>query len=76
MDISLRNGYFNVSAFLLQRAARSLVADFGLGLYLVLAPVDRTAAVAVCVIIFASSLYANMGAWQIICMATTVRARI
>jgi hypothetical protein len=76
MDISLRNWYFNVSALLLQSAARSLVAAFGLGLYLVLAPVDHGIAVAVCAIVFATSLYGNMGPWRITCMATTGLARI
>jgi hypothetical protein len=76
VDISIRNWYFNVSALLLQSAARSFVAAIALGLYLVLAPVDRTAAVAVCVIVFATSLYGNMGAWRIIQMASMVCARI
>ncbi|XP_066379051.1 protein ACCELERATED CELL DEATH 6-like [Miscanthus floridulus] len=76
MDISIRNWYFNVSAVLLQSAARSLVAAFGLALYVVLAPVDHKTAVAVCAIVFATSLYGNMGAPQITHVANTARTRI
>lgn len=74
MDISLRFRYLTVSAVLLQSAARSLVAAFGLGLYLV---VHHTAsAIAACAIVLASSLYGHMEVGRIIRMATTVRARI
>ncbi|XP_066374531.1 protein ACCELERATED CELL DEATH 6-like [Miscanthus floridulus] len=76
MDISIRNWYFNVSAFLLQSAARSLVAAFGLALYVVLAPVDHKTAVAVCAIVFATSLYGNTGAQQVNHVAYTARTRI
>ncbi|PUZ62544.1 hypothetical protein GQ55_4G367100 [Panicum hallii var. hallii] len=75
MDLSIRNYYFNLSALLLQSAGRSFVAAFGLCLYLVLAPVDRMVAAAVCVVIFASLLWGNMEAWKITCLAITVRAR-
>ncbi|CAD6338122.1 unnamed protein product [Miscanthus lutarioriparius] len=51
MAISIRNYYFNISAVLLQSAGRSFVAAFALALYPVLAPVDHTIAVTVCVII-------------------------
>jgi hypothetical protein len=63
MDISIRNWYFNFSAVLLQSAARSLVAAFGLALYLVLAPVDHKTAVAVGAIVFSTSLYG--GPWEL-----------
>ncbi|CAL5029022.1 unnamed protein product [Urochloa decumbens] len=76
MDISIRHRYLNISASLLQSATRSFVAAFALALYLVLAPLDRTTAVAICVIVFASSLWGNMGAWRKTCVANTVRARI
>ncbi|RLM54593.1 hypothetical protein C2845_PM10G01160 [Panicum miliaceum] len=75
MDLSIRNYYFNLSALLLQNAGRSFVAAFGLCLYLVLAPVDRMVAAAVCVVIFASLLLGNMESWKITCLAITVRAR-
>ncbi|CAD6338125.1 unnamed protein product [Miscanthus lutarioriparius] len=51
MAISIRCYYFNKSAVLLQSAGRSFVAAFALALYPVLAPVDHTIAVTVCVII-------------------------
>ncbi|CAD6338127.1 unnamed protein product [Miscanthus lutarioriparius] len=76
MAISIRNYYFNISAVLLQSAGRSFVAAFALALYPVLAPVDHTIAVTVCVIIFASLLWGNVEAWRITCGANTVRARI
>jgi hypothetical protein len=76
MDISIRNWYFNFSAVLLQSAARSLVAAFGLALYLVLAPVDHKTAVAVGAIVFSTSLYGTMGARQITHVANTARTRI
>ncbi|XP_025812173.1 ankyrin-2-like isoform X2 [Panicum hallii] len=75
MDLSIRTYYFNLSALLLQNAGRSFVAAFGLCLYLVLAPVDRMVAAAVCVVTFASLLLGNMEAWKITCLAITVRAR-
>ncbi|CAL5034052.1 unnamed protein product [Urochloa decumbens] len=76
MDISIRHRYLNISASLLQSSTRSFVAAFALALYLVLAPLDRTTAVAICVIIFSSSLWGNMGAWRKTSVANTVRARI
>ncbi|CAD6338123.1 unnamed protein product [Miscanthus lutarioriparius] len=76
MAISIRCYYFNKSAVLLQSAGRSFVAAFALALYPVLAPVDHTIAVTVCVIIFASLLWGNVEAWRVTCGANTVRARI
>jgi hypothetical protein len=51
------------------------VAAFGLGLYLVLAPVDRAVADAVCVITFASLLYGDREAWGYLNILNTLRAR-
>lgn len=76
MDISIRYRYFEISALLLRSSGRSLVVAFALGLYLVLAPVAHTTAIAVCVIIFVSSLYGNSEAWQILRVADTARARL
>ncbi|RLN11741.1 hypothetical protein C2845_PM09G00290 [Panicum miliaceum] len=75
MDISIRHDYIIFSAALLENAGRSFVPAFGLGFYLVLAPVDRMVAVAACVVISASLLWGNMDAWKITCLAITVRAR-
>ncbi|EER87702.2 hypothetical protein SORBI_3010G004800 [Sorghum bicolor] len=76
MDISIRFRYLRLSAILLQSAARSLVAAFGLGLYLLLVVHHTASAIAACAIVLASSLYGNMEFWGIIHMATTVLARI
>ncbi|CAD6338121.1 unnamed protein product [Miscanthus lutarioriparius] len=76
MAISIRRYYIDISSGLLQSAGRSFVAAFALALYPVLAPVDHTIAVTVCVIFFASFLWGNMEAWRVTCGANTVRARI
>ena len=76
MDISVRFWYFEVSAVLLRSCGRSLVVAFALGLYLVLAPITHATAIAVCAIIFVSSLYGNSEAWQILRVAGTARARL
>jgi hypothetical protein len=74
MDISIRRFYLTLSAGLLEIAGRTFLAAFGLGLYLVLAPVDRMIAVAVvCVIISASLLWGE--AWKITSLAITAHAR-
>ncbi|KAL6606407.1 hypothetical protein ACP70R_042060 [Stipagrostis hirtigluma subsp. patula] len=76
MDISIRLRYFEISALVLRSSGRNLVVAFALGLYMVLAPVAHTTAVAVCVIISISSLYGNSEAWQILGVANTARARL
>ncbi|KAL6606401.1 hypothetical protein ACP70R_042054 [Stipagrostis hirtigluma subsp. patula] len=76
MDISIRLLYFEISAVLLRSSGRSLVVAFALGLYLVLAPIDHTTAIAVCVIISISSLYGSSEAWKILAAAKTARARL
>ncbi|KAL6606444.1 hypothetical protein ACP70R_042097 [Stipagrostis hirtigluma subsp. patula] len=76
MDISIRLRYFEISAQLMRSSGRSLVVAFALGLYLVLAPVAHTTAIAVCVIISISSLYGNLEAWQCLAVANTARARL
>ncbi|KAL6606389.1 hypothetical protein ACP70R_042042 [Stipagrostis hirtigluma subsp. patula] len=76
MDISIRLRYFEISALLLRSSGRSLVVAFALGLYLVLAPVAHSTAIAVCVIISVSSLCGNFEAWQTLAVANTARARM
>jgi hypothetical protein len=76
IDISLRYWYFELSALLLRSSGRSFVVAFALGLYLVLAPVARATATAVCVIIFVASLYGNSEAWQMLRVADAARARL
>jgi hypothetical protein len=61
---------------LLHAAGRSFVVAFGLGLYLVLAPVDQVAAAAVCAIASASLLFGNREAWQYLGILNTLRLRL
>jgi hypothetical protein len=77
MDVSLRSRYLRISTVLLLSAATSLVTCFGLGLYLVLAPVHHTsAAVAYVIVIVTLSYYGIARALRTIRVAATVLARI
>ncbi|KAL6606458.1 hypothetical protein ACP70R_042111 [Stipagrostis hirtigluma subsp. patula] len=75
MDLSIRMWCINFSFLFLKNSVRSLVAAFALGLYLMLAPVAHTIAIAVCVITFTAWIYGNVEAWQILCAAYTACAR-
>ncbi|KAL6606379.1 hypothetical protein ACP70R_042032 [Stipagrostis hirtigluma subsp. patula] len=75
MDLSIRMWCINFSFLFLKNSVRSLVAAFALGLYLMLASVAHTIAIAVCVITFSAWIYGNLEAWQIFCAAYTACAR-
>ncbi|KAL6861378.1 hypothetical protein ACP4OV_017078 [Aristida adscensionis] len=75
MELSIRRNYLEISWFFLHASARSLVAAFALGLYLVLSPVAHVSAAAVCVIVSAAWLYGNLEAQQIFSGAAVARAR-
>ncbi|KAL6589847.1 hypothetical protein ACP70R_050206 [Stipagrostis hirtigluma subsp. patula] len=76
MDINTRLRYFEISALLLRNSGRSFVVAFAMGLYLALASVAHTTAIAVCMIISISSLYGNSEAWQILAIVNTACARL
>jgi hypothetical protein len=76
MHLSIRHRYMIYAALLLQPAARSFVAAFGLGLYLVLAPDRYATAAAVHAIAYASLFYGNTEASQYVSVLKTVRARL
>jgi hypothetical protein len=76
MHHSIRLKYIQFAIILLHGAGRCFIAAFGLGLYLVLAPVDRAAAAVVCVLTFVSLLCGNIEPWQYLSVVNTLRARL
>ncbi|KAL6861379.1 hypothetical protein ACP4OV_017079 [Aristida adscensionis] len=76
MERSVRFKYFSLSTFLVHASGRTWIAGFAMGLYVVLAPVAHTFAVAVCVISFAALLYGNREVWQLVCAVDVARERL
>ncbi|KAL5201210.1 hypothetical protein ABZP36_035564 [Zizania latifolia] len=68
VNLPVRRKHFAVSVFFLTSSTTSLVAAFALGVYMVLAPVDRNTGIAICVINPFVVLYRNKGRLQDLCV--------
>ncbi|CAN6362714.1 unnamed protein product [Urochloa humidicola] len=75
MDLSVRYRCFLTAFDLMRGAGRSLLAAFALGLYVVLAPVDRAIAASVCAIILASLLGGHVETRRVVSTANAALAR-
>jgi hypothetical protein len=76
VDLALRQQHFNLSVFFAQSSVTSLGASFALGLYMVLAPVAASTAIAVLVVTFVVMVVGMAQPLQTIKIVRALRIRL